>query len=58
MRIWNIEIVSIENLVKSSATLIVLGLAIVLLLIVYGIFLRDNDQEYSKKTGNKAHPKL
>ncbi|MDH6252384.1 succinate dehydrogenase hydrophobic anchor subunit [Chryseobacterium sp. H1D6B] len=58
LRIWNIEIVSIKNLLKSSATLIFLGLAIVIFIIVYGIFLRDNDQEYHKKKGNKAHPKL
>lgn len=58
LRIWNNEIVSFNNMIKSSATLILLGLAIVVLSIVYGTFLRNNKQAYNQKTGNKAHPKL
>ncbi|ANF52229.1 hypothetical protein A0O34_17645 [Chryseobacterium glaciei] len=57
LRIWNIEIISLENIIRSSATLILLGLAIVILSIVYGTFLRNNKQEYNQKTGNRAHPK-
>ena len=58
LRIWNIEIVSIHNMLRSTATLILLGLAILILSIVYGTFLRNNKQAYNQKTGNKAHPKL
>lgn len=58
LRIWNIDIVSFDNMLRSSATLILLGLAILILSIVYGTFLRNNKQAYNQKTGNKAHPKL
>ena len=58
LRIWNIEIVSIDHMLKSSTTLVLLGLAIVILSIVYGTFLRNNKQDYNQKSGNKAHPKL
>ncbi|MCX8524649.1 hypothetical protein OF897_12070 [Chryseobacterium formosus] len=58
LRIWNIDIVSFDNMLRSSATLILLGLAILILSIVYSTFLRNNKQAYNQKTGNKAHPKL
>lgn len=57
LRIWNIEIISLENMIKSSATLILLGLTIVILSIVYGTFLRNNKKAYNQKIGNGAHPK-
>jgi len=57
LRIWNIEIISLENMIKSSTTLILLGLAIVILSVIYGTFLRNNKHAYNQKTGNRAHPK-
>lgn len=57
LRIWNIDIVSFDNMIRSTATLILLGLAIVILSIVYSTFLRNSKQAYNQKTGNKAHPK-
>jgi uncharacterized membrane protein len=58
LRIWNIQIMSIDSIVRSSATLLVLGITIVLLMILYGAFFRNNEQNYNRKTGNRAHPKL
>ncbi|KFC19547.1 hypothetical protein [Chryseobacterium sp. FH1] len=58
LRIWNIEIISLKNLIKSSITLLLLGLANLLLIIVYGFLLKDNNQDYDKTKGNRAHPKL
>ena len=57
LRIWNIEIISIENIIKSSATLLLLGLAIVILIIIYSTLLKNNNQVYNQKKGNQAHPK-
>jgi len=58
LRIWDIEIVSLSDIVKSSATLLLLGIAIVILIIVYGALLRNNKRGYDRNTGNRAHPKL
>ena len=58
LRIWNIEIISFENLLKSSVTLLLLGVANLLLIIVYSFVLKNNNQYYNKTKGNRAHPKL
>ena len=58
LRIWNIEIISLENLIKSSTTLVLIGIANFLLLIVYGFLLKNNNHDYNKTKGNRAHPKL
>ena len=58
LRIWDIEIVSLNTIIKSSATLVVLGVAIVVLIILYGALLRNNNRVYDNKSGNRAHPKL
>lgn len=57
LRIWGIYIVSLDNIIKSTATLLSIGVMIVVLIIVYGAFLKD-DKGYDKTIGNKAHPKL
>lgn len=57
LRIWNIEIISIQNVVRSIATLVLLVIAIVILIIVYGTSFRNKDHVYNKKAGNQAHPK-
>lgn len=58
LRIWNIHVVSLETVIKSSATLIVLGIAAVLLIVIYGLFFRNNEDSYNPKAGNRAHPKV
>ena len=58
LRILDIEIVSPTTLVKSTATLLILGIAIIVLIIVYGALLRNNNGGYNRKTGNRAHPKV
>lgn len=57
LRIWGIYIVSIDEIVKSGYTLLLLGALIVVLIIAYGAFFKNN-KGYSKEVGNKAHPKL
>lgn len=56
LRIWGIHIISVENFIRSSTTLIVLGVAIIILLILYGSFFKSNSG-YDDKIGNNAHPK-
>jgi c-di-AMP phosphodiesterase-like protein len=58
LRIWNIEVMSLQNIVRSSVTLIVLGVTALLLIIIYGGFFKNNQKGYSEKVGNRAHPKL
>ena len=58
LRIWNIEIVSLNTVLKSSATLALLGVAIIVLIIIYGALLRNGRRGYDRKSGNRAHPKL
>lgn len=58
LRIWDIHVVSLETVIKSSATLIVLGIAAVLLIVIYGLFFRNNEDGYNPKAGNRAHPKV
>ena len=58
LRIWNIEVVSLQTVIKSSATLLILGIAIVVLVISYGFYFKDNSKGYDKSVGNRAHPKV
>jgi len=58
LRIWNIEVVSLTTVINSTATLLVLGSTIVVLLIIYGTFLRNEPRGYDRKSGDRAHPKL
>lgn len=58
LRIWGIYIVSIDEIVKSGYTLLLLGALIVILIIVYGAFFKNNSKGYDKNVGNNAHPKL
>jgi len=58
LRIWNIEVVSLQTIIKSSATLLILGIAIVVLMISYGFYFKDNSKDYDKSVGNRAHPKV
>jgi len=57
LRIWNVELVSLDTIIKSTATLVLLGIAIVVLIIVYGALLRGKSSVYNKQSGNRAHPK-
>lgn len=57
LRIWSIEIVSPCNLLKSGVTLVLLGIAIVILAIIYGAFFRNPAKGYHKEAGKHAHPK-
>ena len=57
LRIWDIEIVSLNTVLKSSATLALLGVAIIVFIIIYGALLRNDRRGYDRKSGNKAHPK-
>jgi len=58
LRIWDIEIVSLDTIIRSTATLVLLGIAIVILIIIYGALLRNDRSGYDRKSGNNAHPKL
>ena len=58
LRIWGIYIVSIDEIVKSGYTLLLLGALIVVLIIAYGAFFKNNSKVYNKQVGNNAHPKL
>jgi hypothetical protein len=58
LRIWDIEVVSLTTILKGTATLVLLGIAIIVLIIVYGALLRNDRRGYDRKTGNRAHPKL
>jgi hypothetical protein len=58
LRIWDINIVSIDQIVKSGYTLLLLGALIIILIIAYGSFFKNNARGYNKQVGNNAHPKL
>lgn len=55
--IWNIHIISLEELTRSSATLIILGIFIVVLIVLYGAFFRKQESGYHKAKGKHAHRK-
>ena len=57
LRIWGIVIISIDDMVNSGYTLLLLGVLIIVLIISYGFFFKNNSQVYDKTTGTKAHPK-
>ncbi|MGZ3872529.1 MAG: hypothetical protein ACXVJD_06405 [Mucilaginibacter sp.] len=57
LRIWAIRIISLQDIIRSSATLVSIGVAIVMLVIVYGGFLKGKESGYQKNIGNRAHPK-
>lgn len=58
LRIWNIEVLSLRDIARSTLTLVVLGITALLLIIIYGGFFNNNQKAYNKKVGNRAHPKL
>lgn len=58
LRIWGVEIVSLQTILKSSATLLILGSAIVILIICYGFYFKNPSKGYDRSVGNRAHPKL
>lgn len=58
LRIWGIYIVSIDEIVKSGYTLLLLGALILILIIAYGALFKNNSKGYNKQVGNNAHPKL
>jgi len=58
LRIWDIQVVSLQTVIKSSITLVILGITAVLLLLIYGGFFSNNDSGYNKDSGDRAHPKL
>lgn len=58
LRIWNVSAISPDNLVRSSATLVLLGITILILIVVYGAFFRNTGKDYRTKSGKQAHPKL
>ncbi len=57
LRIWGIYIVSLDNIIKSTATLLSIGILLLILIIVYGALFKS-EKGYDKTVGNKAHPKL
>ncbi len=58
LKIWNIEVVAIHHIINSLATLLILGIAIVVLAIIYGFFFINSQKQYNDRSGNQAHPKL
>ena len=58
LRIWNIEVVSLTAVLKSATTLVLLGIAIIVFIIIYGALLRNERRGYDRKSGNRARPKL
>jgi len=58
LRIWDIEVISLTAVLKSTTTLVLLGVAIIVLIIIYGALLRNDRRGYDHKSGNRAHPKL
>ncbi|SOD11173.1 hypothetical protein [Pedobacter xixiisoli] len=58
LKVWGINIVSLDSILKSGYTLLLLGALIVVLILVYGAFLKNDGSKYNKQVGNNAHPKL
>jgi len=58
LRIWDIQVVSLNTVLKSSATLALLSVGIIVIIIIYGALLRNERRGYDRKSGNRAHPKL
>ena len=57
LRLWGITIISIDELINSGYTLLLLGLLIVILIIAYGALFKTDNKAYDRSTGTKAHPK-
>ncbi|OKS87448.1 hypothetical protein [Mucilaginibacter polytrichastri] len=57
LRIWDIQIITLQAIIRSSKTLVVLGIAAVLLIVYYGAFFRSSERLYNEDRGNRAHPK-
>ncbi len=57
LRIWGIVPVSLPTLLRSGATLVVLAVAVVVLLIVWGFFFVNPTKGYDRSEGQRAHPK-
>lgn len=58
LRLWGIYLVSLDTIINSSITLVVLGVLIIILIITYGGLFKNNSKGYNKESGNRAHPKL
>lgn len=59
LRIWGIHTISFGNVLRSGATLALLAMLTVVLLIIYGLFIRNHKKGYSGQKGNhRAQPKL
>ena len=59
LQIWDVSIVSTGDLLRSGATLVLLGVLTVVLLIVYGLFFRNSKKGYTgHQDEGRAHPKL
>ncbi|MVN91779.1 hypothetical protein [Mucilaginibacter aquatilis] len=57
LRVWDIKILSFETIARSSITLAILGVTSLVLIVVYGAFLKNTNRNYNNKVGNRAHPK-
>lgn len=57
LRVWDIEILSFETIARSSVTLAIFGITSLILIVVYGAFLKNDSGNYNNKAGNRAHPK-
>ena len=58
LRVWGIKIVSLPDMLRSGITLLLVGIIVVVLIIVYGAFFRNDAAAYNTNAGNRAHPKL
>lgn len=57
LRIWGVVPVSGPTLVRSGATLLVLGAVLVVLLIGWFAFFKNPSAGYDTRVGNRAHPR-
>ena len=57
LRIWGAAVVSQHVLLRSGATLLVLGLGLVGLVVVWFGFFKDPRAGYVVRPGRRAHPK-
>ncbi|WP_421942761.1 hypothetical protein [Pedobacter sp.] len=58
LRVWDIYIISVDEIINSGYTLGLLGALIVVLIIAYSAFFKNSSKGYNKNIGNNAHPKL
>ncbi len=57
LRIWGVAVVGEHTLLRSGATLLVVGLALVGLVVVWFGFFKDPAAGYDTRAGRRAHPK-